>query len=378
MQSFEVYYKERIAPFLPAWERKRQKLATAGQQRLKLVNILVTILTGIGSIYAWIYFDSFWVFFGAVFSVFVAMVLFQDQLKPLLLRNDGLPELQKVFKRELMPKVIAAVDPSWTYQAQGELSKEELLASHFFHFGYNTRIETDDLITGSWKGEELLIVNVKTTSVSESDPARVHGSSGQSFNGLLVRWKHKLAEEGEAFIIPKAKTIKAIGGLADMKFTRDHAMTVEEQKMHNLQAMSGSVGSYTWNLNLTPLKEQLSQHTYAGEGRKETYFYTSTDALYEHLSTNERLQTLLSTAFRQQSALEELAETGSFKLFDKQLMDEAVQTTLTWAIHSGYVWVLIPAFEDKFELHLDRPLDEGTITKLYNDLKLTLLGLSVF
>ena len=248
-------------------------------------------------------------------------------------------------------------------------------ASHLFHIGSNTKVETDDVIKGNWQGFDLMIANVKTTSNKSSDQAR-NSMSTQSFNGLFVRIKKDVG--GKAFLVPKAKTSAGLGGLAGMKFMRDPNMTLQEQKAYNLRAMAEGIGGYTWHTGLTSFKAILAAHEITDDAKKQYTYYTDSETLYRQFEQNEKLSRLISKSFVQQDALNELAQVDSFKRLDDHLMDKAVQTTLVYAMHSGYIWVLVPAFESKFELSLQREISKETVRDNYEDLQLALASLAPF
>ncbi len=376
MTSFDSYYEEEIAPLLPDMEKQRKKLSELGRGRLKAFNIFVTIIAGAGSIYAGIVFSSFMVFFMAAFSILIAMVLFQDQLKAAFLSKDGLPKLKGLYKSQVIGKVVSFFGSEWRYEPYGKLSVAQLGESHLFHIGRYTKVETDDIIEGSWKGCDILIANVKTTSTKEIDPARLKNASFQSYNGLFIRLKKKIA--GNAFLIPKAKTAAGVGGLAGMKFSRDPNMTMEEQKAHNLAAMGQGIGGYYWDTKMTSLSASLSKQEIREKDQKEYDLYTSSNALLDELSNNSKLQSLMSKAFVDQGAINELTKASSFQILDNHLMDQVVQSTLTYAIHSDHIWVLVPAFEEKFELSLNRPINKDTVAKTHRDIQLALTSLAPF
>ena len=112
MTSFEEYYEARIASLLPGLEKKRVELATLGKRRLKIVNILATVLTAIGAIYAGFYFQSFLVFFSVALSMLIAMVLFQEQLTAILLRKDGLQQFKKQYKEQVIRQIVSFLIPA--------------------------------------------------------------------------------------------------------------------------------------------------------------------------------------------------------------------------------------------------------------------------
>ena len=342
--TFDQYYEQNIAPSLPEMEKKRQKLSSKGKKRMKVFNGVIALFTAIGSIYAGFYFESFIVFFSVAFGVLIIVVLFQDNLKAFFLRNDGFKNLKKEYKSKVVSQIIRFFGKDWTYEPGGIIAKQELLGSHLFDLR-RTKIETDDVIKGSIEGRPFLIGNVKTTSVSEHDIARQRNTSGQSFNGLFVRLKYE--SKGAAFLVPKAKTVEGLGGLAAMKFTRDPNMTKEEQKRYNLVAMGRGIGGYGWKPEMTGYKDHLTKHEFSHNGQKDYRIYTTNENLQKELAGNQKLNILLSESFANKQAEEQLTKFKSFQLLDNQLMDQLVQTTLTYAIHSGYVWVLIPAFEEK-------------------------------
>lgn len=374
MQTFKEYYSANIASQIEPLEAKRIKLANLKNKRVKVFNIVILILGTVGGVYAWVFFGSFWVFFGALMCVGVALGLFQDQIPDLLLRGNGLSAFKIEYKDRVVRPIVHFVDPQWDYQPNGSLPTSVLTDSSLFHIGSNTKVEMDDIIKGQWQGQDLLIANVKTTSiVGKSDYGRQNLSS-QSFNGIMVRLKTDIT--GSAYLVPKSKTSKAIHGLANMKFTRDPNMTYEEQKAHNLQSMGESFGGYTWNVGLANNAESLQLTSINDEGLKPYDLYTDNDQVKNALLSNEQLKALMSKQFKNQGAIDQLSLQGNFELLEKDAMDDLVSTSLTFALHSGYLWVLIPAFSDQFELNLNKKIDQQLVLRYYRNIQLALLSIS--
>ena len=282
-----------------------------------------------------------------------------------------------VFKNEVVKKVLFFIDPSLHYDPDGNLSKEQLLRSQLLNIKRNTTIKTDDAVSGLWKGNQLMIVNLIMRSRVRKDQGYTKDDSTQGFNGLLVEVKKEF--QGSAFVIPKSKMNKSISSVAGMKFKRDPGMTMTEQKAYNMQVMSQGMNmDFFWSPSISALAAAMDEHDLNADSRKPYKVYCDTDHTFQQITKNDKLQRLLSEEFVDHAAIQELAEVKSFQLLDKRLLDSTVRTTLTYAIHSGSIWVLIPGWQDKFELTLDQEITKKVVESAYDDFRLALASVEPF
>ncbi|TRX57712.1 hypothetical protein FNH22_14975 [Fulvivirga sp. M361] len=377
MPDFNTFYEDELTSEVAAIEAQRKKY---GEKRKRLVRILM-IVVGLISVVAGIVLnklsDSFGIALVTIFSTVISGYLLVDHLVKLRLKKIGLGELQNRFKNEVVKKVLLFIDPSLNYDPDGNLSKEELLRSQLLNIKRNTTVKVDDVVSGLWKGNQLMIINLIMRSRVRKDQGFTKDDSTQGFNGLLVEVKKEF--QGSAFVIPKSKMNKSISSVAGMKFKRDPGMSLTEQKAFNMQVMSQGMNmDFSWSPSMSALAAGMDEHDLNADSQKPYKAYCDTDNTFQQITKNEKLQRLLSDGFVDHAAIQELAEVKSFQLLDHRLLDSTVRTTLTYAIHSGSIWVLIPGWQDKFELTLDQEVTKKVVESAYDDFRLALASVEPF
>ncbi len=343
--------------------------------------IILAIIGIVISYYLYQFTQSGWAVFGTVLTIVIVGFLFLDQLTLKLARSQGFDKLERKFKQDIIGAVIREVSLDLSYDPTGEVAINELKASHLLDIKSNTKVKTDDIIEGQWKGHQVKISNVTTAAYlpgGSTGQARAPRSneSTQSFSGLLI--KVKVDTPFKAFIIP-AFSGNMGDSLFSMKMKRDKSMTMEEQRAYNLQLMSQGLGSaYRWSKDMTSFKEELDVFDHQANTKKPYKIYVEDEKARDQLLANSKLSLLLSTEFKDASAINEAVGTKSFQLLDQELMDDLVKTSLIYAIHSGFAWVLLPAMHDKFELSIEKELTKAMIKSAYDDILLTLAAIEPF
>ena len=256
-------------------------------------------------------------------------------------------------------------------------------------------MNTDDIIRGKLDGNDFLIADINMVSSLQSyddnldvgsNRLEIHQEgSTQNFNGLLVRMKVNIQTgfEGRAFILPKSMAEEGSSEtLKEMKFLRDKSMSMEEQRSHNLKAFNPLLRAYHWKPEYAKFTGELERYEVIRDTKKnneEYYFYTNNEITYQNLLENKALKNLQEHSFAQKDSEDKVVEYKSFfQSIDPNQLDKAMEKQLIYAIHSGYVWVLIPSFTEKFELDLSHMIDKQKVKDIFEDVQFALMSISVF
>jgi hypothetical protein len=359
-------FTKNIASDLSQLEAKRAKLSTIAKRRMSMLKGIASISSIVLALMAWWFFDSLWVSFGVIFCAFIAFMLFEDTLIRVIVSPKVYWQFEKLFKEKVIGPIVNMVDESWQYEAKGSLPQNELEASELFYIGRNTTIEIDDLISGQLQDHNITIANVKTTSVPYNDGVARKNVSEQSFNGTFVRLQVDL--ENTAFFIPKAKTQSSVNGVAGLKLARDPNLTMQQQRAQNLSRLMAGTGGYTWHTGLAKDGHLLDLETIDQEGFSVYLAYTKNLQFVQRCLLNPSFQGLLRDPSSSSEELLSLSNTPNFTVLDPKLLDKLMADNITVAIHSGYVWILIPSFSDKFEIDLHREMNEALVYRHYQEL----------
>ncbi|MEM8894213.1 MAG: hypothetical protein AAGC88_06530 [Bacteroidota bacterium] len=379
--DFDSLYTTRLTSIVNEIEVERLQYEASAS---KLKKIVMVILVIIGAVLAYILYDitqSGWPAFGTLFSVVIMGFLFIDQLSLKLARSRGFDQLEQKFKQDIIGAIVKEISADLRYYPAGQVPVDELKASHLLDIKSNTRIKTDDIIEGLWKDHQVKIGNVITTAYlpggSSGQPRKPRpNESRQSFSGLLVRAKVDVALK--AFIVPTFSGNMG-NALFSMKMKRDTSMSLEEQRAYNLQLMSQGMGrAFTWSKEMSSFKGELDVFDHQANTKKPYKIYVKNEQAKDDLLANQKLSLLLSEAFKDNSAFAEAISTESFQVLDQGLLDDLVKTNLIYAIHSGYVWVLVPASSDKFELSIEKKLSKAMVKSAYDDILMSLAAIEPF
>ncbi len=404
-ENFEDFYQKNIAPSIQKIELNRQNLDKKGAKIIPIVQGIMIALMAIASYFFVELFESY----VAAIVIFLMGVVFiialKDEIKKILVGKGKVKNLNHDYKSEIITKVISFFGEDFHYNPTETITNKELNESHLFDIKFNTKIKTDDVIRGKLNGNDFVIADMNMVSSLQSFEDNddvgntgltgigIQNTSSQNFNGFFVRMKlNKNADseanfDGRAFILPKSLaeegSKETVGGA---KIFRDKSMTIEEQRSHNLKAFNPLLRGYHWKPEYAKFTGELERYevirtTNSNTGKKEEeyFFYTNNETVYQNLLENKALEALQQNSFADKESEDKVVEYRSFFQFiDKNQLDKAVEKKLIYAIHSGYVWVLIPSFNEKFEVDLSQSINKQKVKDIFEEVQLALMSISVF
>ena len=393
--DFDTFYQKEIASSIQKIETKRVELDNKNDKLIPFIQgLLAIVLAGLSYFFVGLfesYFAGVFVFlFGLIF-----ILALKKEIKNLLVGKKNVNKLNTEYKSEIIRKIVLFFGKDFGYYPNETITDEELKKSDLFDIKYNTKVKTDDIIRGKLNGNDFLIADVNMVSSLQSYDDNLDVGSGnrigldegsnQNFNGLLVRMKVNIQTgfEGRAFILPKSMAEEGSQEtLKEMKFLRDKSMSMEEQRSHNLKAFNPLLRAYHWKPEYAQFTGELERYEVIRDTKKnneEYYFYTNNEITYQNLLENKALKNLQEHSFAQKDSEDKVVE---YKIFfqsiDPNQLDKAMEKQLIYAIHSGYVWVLIPSFTESFELDLSHLVDKEKVKDIFENLQLALMSISVF
>lgn len=392
-KDFDTFYQQQLVHSIQKIEKNRSGLDKKNDKLIPFVQgFLAILLAGISYFFVGLfesYLGGIAVFlFGLIF-----IVALKKEIKAILVGKKNVNKLNTEYKSEIITKIISFFGEDFSYYPNETITDKELAESNLFDIQYNTKVKTDDVIRGKLDGNEFVIVDVNMVSslqsyndnldVGSGIEVELQDGSNQNFNGLLVRMKLKTDFEGRAFILPKSMAEEgATETLKEMKVFRDKSLTMEEQRSHNLKAFNPLLRGYHWKPKYAKFTGELERHEVirnVKDKKEEYFFYTNNEITYQNLLDNKALETLQEHSFAQKDSEDKVVEYKSFfQSIDPNQLNKAMEKHLIYAIHSGYVWVLIPSFTESFELDLSHLVDKEKVKDIFENLQLALMSISVF
>ena len=395
-KNFEEFYQNNIAPSVERIETNRQNLDKKGEKVIPIIQGTLIVLMAVASYFFVELFDSY---LAAIFLFLMGVVFIialKGEIKKILIGKGNVKNINNAYKTEIITKIISFFGDDFNYIPNETITNEELLKSGLFDIKYNTKIKTDDIIKGKLNGNDFVIADMNMVSSLQSLDddigtgnrtleVGVQDTSNQNFNGFFVRMKLNKDTnlEETAFILPKSLAEEgATEKIKGVKILRDKSMTMEEQRSHNLKAFNPLLRGYHWKPEYVKFTGELERHEVVRnteKGKEEYFFYTNNEAVYQNLLDNKALEALQQNSFADKESEDKVVEYRSFFQFmDKNQLDKAVEKQLIYAIHSGYVWVLIPSYVEKFEVDLSNSITKEKVKDIFKDIQFALMSISVF
>ncbi|HMJ68274.1 MAG TPA: DUF3137 domain-containing protein [Cyclobacteriaceae bacterium] len=231
--EFKSFYDRELLPSLQNLEGDRKKLINGSYKYIAigLIPFAISVVLAGGNVL-----DASWIAL-AVGIVLSAIVFF-------FLNYKKIGEIQSRFKSEVIAKMVKAIDPSLSYQANGKISDYDYHKSKLYLSQIN-KYKGDDLVTGTVgktaiRFSELLTQMEKETTDSKGNKSK---SVTTIFKGLFFVGDFNKKFIGETIVLPDTAE-NLFGSLGTMlqkwNVQRDQLVKMEDPEFEKAFAVYGT------------------------------------------------------------------------------------------------------------------------------------------
>ncbi|MFV0376987.1 MAG: DUF3137 domain-containing protein [Mangrovibacterium sp.] len=181
-------YQTQLAPALLALEAERKTVV----KRI----LLSTAILLLGVLF-------FIVGRGATYAIVAGVVIVIGAIISYAFASERYNLYKQAFKNNIVPKVVASIDPSWCYSPQSHISQAEYYQSRLFEKRCD-RFKGDDLITGMIGKTDFRLSELHTEyrTVTVDNKGRRSEQWHTIFKGLFVHADFNKEIKDQTFVLP--------------------------------------------------------------------------------------------------------------------------------------------------------------------------------